>query len=246
MSIQTLDSDLNIIQKLDDYPNDVGGLSPAELKAKFDEGGLAIQTYINTVLIPQIIAGNIPFPSSTAIPENTVKAAIENVQTQLASVSTGSLPNNSVGMQKLTKAVQDVINTGGKAGTTLETLVPTVSGLADTTSEHTQKIAEIQETDAAQAAAINANTQALAGKADASVSGSFTILKDGWVDKQQVISLAVGKRNAAVGLDSSATDEQCMESAKCNVRLYSSNETSITLSCDTVPTVDLPGACILI
>lgn len=246
MSIPTMDSDLNIIQKLDDYPNDVGGLSPAELKAKFDEGVLALQTYINTVLIPAIVAGEIPFPSSTAVPASTVKSAIENVQAQLASVSAGSIPNNSVGMQKLTKAVQDAINTGGKAGTVLETLAPAVSEVSAETSENTRKIAEIQEANAAQTAAIDANTQAIAQKADVSISSSFTISKNGWTDKRQVIQLAVGARNAAVGLDSSATDEQCMESAKCNVRLYSSNETSITLSCDTVPTVDLPGACILI
>ena len=56
MSIPTLDTDLSIIQKLDDYPNDVGGLSAAQLKAKFDEGGLVLQVYINTVLIPALIA----------------------------------------------------------------------------------------------------------------------------------------------------------------------------------------------
>ena len=48
MSIPTLDTDLSIIQKLDDYPNDVEGLSSAELKAKFDEGVLAVQKYLNT------------------------------------------------------------------------------------------------------------------------------------------------------------------------------------------------------
>ena len=52
MSITKLNDDLNIVQKLDDQPNDVGGLTAAELKAKFDESGLAIQDYINNTLIP--------------------------------------------------------------------------------------------------------------------------------------------------------------------------------------------------
>lgn len=69
MSISTLNDDLNIlqnlaipgfeedvdvIQKLDDEPNDVGGLTAAELKAKFDEAGNRIKTYINETLVPSI------------------------------------------------------------------------------------------------------------------------------------------------------------------------------------------------
>ena len=245
MSIPTLDTDLSIIQKLDDYPNDVGGLSAADLKARFDEAGLALQKYINEVLIPALIAGNLPFTTSTAIPAETVQAAIENVQSQLANVSAGSLPNNSVGMEKLTATVQAVISKGGSAGTALEALEPTVAALETASEEHTQAITAIQQQDAKQSAAIEENTANIAKKADLSTSSSFTISKAGWTDKKQVIALAVGSRNAAVGLDSSATDEQCRESANCNVRLYSSNETSIILSCDTVPTLDLPGACIL-
>lgn len=51
-------ADLNIIQALDDEPNDVGGLTAAELKAKFDEAGLKTQKYINESLIPQVLAAD--------------------------------------------------------------------------------------------------------------------------------------------------------------------------------------------
>jgi hypothetical protein len=43
-----------IIQKLADEPNDVGGLSAGELKAKFDEGGEAIKEWINESFIPEV------------------------------------------------------------------------------------------------------------------------------------------------------------------------------------------------
>lgn len=58
--IRTLDSDLDIIQKLDDEPNDAGGLSAQALKEKFDEGGNIIKRYINGSLIPDIkkVAGD--------------------------------------------------------------------------------------------------------------------------------------------------------------------------------------------
>ena len=55
LEIQLLDGDLNIIQKLDDEPNDVGGLTSAELKAKFDESGNIIKKYINEILIPSVL-----------------------------------------------------------------------------------------------------------------------------------------------------------------------------------------------
>ena len=54
MSLEKLSKDLNIVQKLDDEPNDVGGLSAAELKKKFDEGPLTIQEYINATLLPAL------------------------------------------------------------------------------------------------------------------------------------------------------------------------------------------------
>ena len=54
MSIQKFEKNMNIVAALDDEPNDVGGLTSAELKAKFDEGGNSIQTYINNVLLPAL------------------------------------------------------------------------------------------------------------------------------------------------------------------------------------------------
>ena len=52
--IPSLEDDLDNIQKLDDEPNDVGGLSAAELKAEFDKSGNTIKKYLNETLIPQL------------------------------------------------------------------------------------------------------------------------------------------------------------------------------------------------
>lgn len=54
MSIQRFDKDMAIVSALDDEPNDVGGMTSAELKAKFDEGGKALKTFLNDVLIPTL------------------------------------------------------------------------------------------------------------------------------------------------------------------------------------------------
>jgi len=66
--LSLLESDLNVIQKLDDEPNDVGGLTAAELKAKFDEAGNVIKKYINETLIPSV---------SDTVAEAEVRAAAE-------------------------------------------------------------------------------------------------------------------------------------------------------------------------
>lgn len=56
MSIEKLERDLAFISKLSDYPGSQDGLSTDEFKGKFDEAALIIQEYINTVLVPAIIA----------------------------------------------------------------------------------------------------------------------------------------------------------------------------------------------
>ena len=54
MAIELFDKDVEIIQKLDDEPNDVQGLTPAELKKRFDQAAVWLKEYINSTLIPAI------------------------------------------------------------------------------------------------------------------------------------------------------------------------------------------------
>lgn len=243
MSIPTLDTDLSIVQKLDDYPNDVGGLSAAELKAKFDAGSLAVQNYINTVLIPALIASNLAFTPTTAINASTIQAAIENVQAQLSSASQGSIPNNTVGMEKLTKQVQDAIKTGGSAGEAVIALQSIVSNLADQTQENASDITTIKSENQLR----DVQLQKIDGKAEKSSGATFNLTVAGWSENKQTTVLAIGTgRNIAVGLDTSATMAQWQEAARCGVKVYSTNEEGITFSCDTTPTLDLSCAYILI
>ena len=242
MSIPTLDTDLSIIQKLDDYPNDIGGLSAEQLKAKFDEGVLALQTYINTVLIPALIASNVSFTPTAAINAETVQAAIENVQAQLAGISAGTIPNNTVGMEKLTKTVQNAIASGGGAASAVTALSETVAQNVAATDENTTAIAAIN------AANVNrdAEISKIGDKAEKSQGATFVLTVAGWTEGKQTVAINIGSgRNDAVGLDTSATLAQWQEAAKCGVKVYSANEEGITFSCETVPTLDLPCAHIL-
>lgn len=101
-----LTDDLNIIALLDNEPNDVGGLSAEELKAKFDEGSLLIQKYINEVLIPELAgengAANIGITTVPALTgAETVQAALEAIERQMAEMTQGSVADGSIITQKL-------------------------------------------------------------------------------------------------------------------------------------------------
>lgn len=67
-----LTTDLDFVQKLDDLPNAVGGLSADQLKAEFDKAGNAIKLFINSILLAQLA-------SETANAAGASKIGIEPV-----------------------------------------------------------------------------------------------------------------------------------------------------------------------
>ena len=109
MALPEFTTDLNIIQQLADEPNDVDGLSAQDLKKKFDEAGLTIQKWINETLLPALIASNLGFTKTTEIPEETVQAAIVNVQAQVKNMAIGAVPNGSVNYLKLASDVTTLL-----------------------------------------------------------------------------------------------------------------------------------------
>ena len=106
MAYERLTDDLDIISKLDTEPNDVGGLSAEELKAKFDEAGNAIKTYINETLLPSIEGENgaentgIETIGGISSATNVQDALIQIVQL-INDISQGSVPDGSITTQKL-------------------------------------------------------------------------------------------------------------------------------------------------
>ena len=79
VEIPAYDGDVDIIQQLDDEPNDVGGLSAQELKAKFDEAGASIVGFLNDDLIPTIIADDLTEQARAAAEAERVANEIERV-----------------------------------------------------------------------------------------------------------------------------------------------------------------------
>lgn len=55
MALPTFTEDMDIIQALGDRPNTDDGLTPTQLKAKFDLAGNKIKTFLNSTLIPRLL-----------------------------------------------------------------------------------------------------------------------------------------------------------------------------------------------
>ena len=92
MALSKLTKDMAIIRKLDDEPNDVGGLTAAELKAKFDEAGEAIKEFLNETLLPELSADGAAAGLGAVLngERMSVQQALDLLQT--ASVRSGNVP----------------------------------------------------------------------------------------------------------------------------------------------------------
>ena len=106
MALPTCNEDMNIISKLDDEPNDVGGLSAAALKAKFDLAGNLLKKALNDLVAAlggESAAKCIGFVATEAVNKTNVQEAIENVQAQIAGVTQGGIADGAVTTEKIAK-----------------------------------------------------------------------------------------------------------------------------------------------
>lgn len=105
MAFTKVTKDMGIISALADKPNDVGGLSAAQLKAKFDEGGQALKTYLNGTLTAELEAaggaGNIGIQAITGLTATTVQGALEALLDAIEDATAGVLLDGSVTTAKL-------------------------------------------------------------------------------------------------------------------------------------------------
>lgn len=79
IELELINGDLSIISKLDDEPNDVGGLTSTQLKAKFDEAGNIIKEYLNESLIPAVLAADATEATRSAAEAERVENELERV-----------------------------------------------------------------------------------------------------------------------------------------------------------------------
>jgi len=109
MAITKMTDDLNIIQALADLPNDTDGLTPAQLKAKYDEAANLLKTYLNNTLTVELEsttdgssgADKIGATALNELSGETVQAILEYLKTQIDGVTLGEIPDDSLTNVKL-------------------------------------------------------------------------------------------------------------------------------------------------
>lgn len=104
MAFDSMTDDMNIISKLPDEPNDEGGMTASAFKATFDKAGTLAKTAINKLIAAlgaSTAAGNIGFSPTAGVNKTNIQAAIENVQSQIAGVALGSIPDGSITAQQI-------------------------------------------------------------------------------------------------------------------------------------------------
>jgi hypothetical protein len=93
MSLTKLSTDLNNVSALDDEPNDVSGLTAAQVKTVFDKAGNDIKTYINTTLTTEIDGLPASSVSTIAIPTlagSDVQTVLESVKARIDTIATSN------------------------------------------------------------------------------------------------------------------------------------------------------------
>lgn len=111
--IHKLSESVNIISSLNSRPNLRDGLTDTELKAKFDKAANIIKDYINDVLVPEIVAKNIPFQSATGnVTGETVLEAIDWLKDQIAETQVGQIGVGTIREELLSSEVRNILNSG--------------------------------------------------------------------------------------------------------------------------------------
>lgn len=107
-SLPTLDADVENIQKLDDEPNDVGGLTAAQLKAEFDKGNVTIKKWINETFIPSL---NQSFDDKVPITRTVNGHPLDNdVEITKGDVGLGNVDNTSDEEKPVSTAQQEALD----------------------------------------------------------------------------------------------------------------------------------------
>jgi len=207
MALPLMKDDLNIIQKLDDEPNDVGGLSAEELKAKFDEAGNAIKKYLNETLIPQLDAEGMsgdaqsvwePYDSTkTYVPGNKVYYAGSSYLNKLS--CTGIAPTQTTYWQIIAQGGSG----GGEGGSGADGFSPVVEmSKADGVTTIT-----ITDKDSVQTTTIEDGEDGVSPTIDVSKSGKVTTLTIHDAEGTKTVNINDG----ADGADGEAAEEVLVE-----------------------------------
>ena len=120
--IPRVTDELGTVSTLDDRPNDTGGLTAAELKAKFDADAGTLKEYVNDVLIPFLegtsAAENLGIATISGFSANNIQTALEEIISAMQEITQGSVADGSITLAKLAAEVTAIALGGAAASHT--------------------------------------------------------------------------------------------------------------------------------
>lgn len=120
--IPRVTDELGTVSTLDDRPNDTGGLTAAELKAKFDADAGALKDYVNDVLIPFLegtsAAASIGIATISGFSADNIQTALEQIIGAMQEITQGSVADGSITLAKLAADVTAIALGGAAASHT--------------------------------------------------------------------------------------------------------------------------------
>lgn len=143
MALTPFNEDIEIISKLSDLPNDTEGLSPAELKERFDRAGKLLKEYINGVLLAELggasAAGSLGVGAVNGTDMGaTIQAVLNTMAAQIVEATLGSIPDRSIGESKFadlavsTRALSELAVTAAKIASGAVTAEKLATGAVST------------------------------------------------------------------------------------------------------------------
>lgn len=120
--IPRVTDELGTVSTLDDRPNDTGGLTAAELKAKFDADSGTLKAYVNDVFIPFLegasAAASLGITTIPGFSADNIQTALEQIVKAMQDVTQGSVTDGSITLAKLAAEVTAVALGGAAASHT--------------------------------------------------------------------------------------------------------------------------------
>ncbi|MDD6312914.1 MAG: hypothetical protein PUB08_05585 [Firmicutes bacterium] len=128
MKFTEFTQDMSIISAMPDRPTPENGFTAARIKELFDKAGVDIQTYINTVLIPELEsasedasgADRIGHTAIDGIEGRTVGAQLKALKSyidlSLSDAAVGILPNGSISAEQLSNELMNSLTLGSNYG----------------------------------------------------------------------------------------------------------------------------------
>lgn len=187
--IPRVTDELGTVSTLDDRPNDTGGLTAAELKAKFDADAGTLKYYVNDVLIPFLegtsAAASIGIATISGFSADNIQTALEQIIGAMQGITQGSVADGSITLAKLAAEVT-AIALGGAAASHTHGAGDIASGTLDSS--------RIPVLDASKIDAGSVGSSQLASSAVTTQK-----IKDAAVTADKLASLSVLEQNIANG-----------------------------------------------